>query len=98
MFWMRHIQPFSYDDQKHPLVHLGLTNQSEPSMSAYLRKCVEYYEINRGGAVNQHLILERLERIEKMLRAGVVVGGGESAPDDDALTDEILDQALEQLE
>lgn len=92
------IIPFSYDTEKHQIVHMGVKNHKEPSTAAYIRKCIEFYEINRGGAVNQHLILERLERIEKMLRAGVVVGSGETAPDEDALTDEILDQALEQLE
>lgn len=89
---------FSFDTDKHSLVHIGLTNHTEPSTSAYLRKCVEFYEMNRGGAVNQHLILERLERIEKMLRGGQVVSAQSDQPDDDALTDEILDQALEQLE
>jgi len=89
---------FSYDPARHSLVHLGLTNHHEPSTSAYIRKCIEFYEMNRGGAVNQHLILERLERIEKMLRGGLVVSA-EAAPDDnEAITDEILDEALEQLE
>jgi len=89
---------FSYDPARHSLVHLGLTNHHEPSTSAYIRKCIEFYEMNRGGAVNQHLILERLERIEKMLRGGLVVSA-EAAPDNnEAITDEILDEALEQLE
>jgi len=88
---------FSYDDKKHSLVHLGLTNHHEASASAYIRKCIEFYEMNRGGAVNQHLILERLERIERMLRGGVVVNG-EAQAEADTTADEILDEALEQLE
>lgn len=88
---------FSYDQEKHSLVHIGLENHKEPSASAYIRKCIEFYEMNRGGAVNQHLILERLERIERMLRGGVVING-EASTAVDTTADEILDEALEQLE
>lgn len=84
-----------YDTDRHTLVHLGLSNHSEDSDAAYLRKCVEFYEMNKGGTTNQQLILERLQRIENMLKNGVVVG--EAAPDDTS-TDEMFDDLLAQLE
>jgi hypothetical protein len=85
----------SYDDGRHEIVHLGLTNHTEPSDSAYIRKCIEFYEINKGGAVNQNLILERLNRIEAMLKNGVVTTPDQDFADAD--TDDIFDDALEQL-
>lgn len=88
----------SYDSDKHPLVHLGLTNHSEPSDSAYMRKCIEFFEMNKGGAVNQQLILERLARIELMLKNGVVLSGGNSSQDATDGSDEIFDSMLDQLE
>jgi hypothetical protein len=86
----------SYDTEKHTLVHLGLTNHNEPSDSAYMRKCIEFFEMNKGGAVNQQLILERLARIELMLKNGAAPVQSAPAVDDD--TDDIFDEALEQLE
>lgn len=87
----------SYDDGRHKIVHLGLTNHTEPSDSAYIRKCIEFYEINKGGAVNQSLILERLNRIEAMLKSGVVAAPGQVFDDGDD-TDDIFDDAIAQLE
>lgn len=84
-----------YDDQKHSVVHLGITNHSDDSDAAYLRKCVEFYELNKGGLTNQQLILERLQRIENMLKSGVVVG--ETNPTPDSTQDDIFDDLLEQL-
>ncbi len=86
----------SYDDEKHQIVHLGLTNHGEPSDSAYMRKCIEFYELNKGGAINQGLILERLNRIEALLKSGVVTTPDRDTGLDD--TDDIFDDALEQLE
>ncbi len=89
----------SYDTEKHSVVHLGLSNHNEPSDSAYIRKCIEFFEMNKGGAINQHLILERLARIETMLKNGVTaVTGSNGDGDDQAYTDDIFDEALEQLE
>jgi hypothetical protein len=84
-----------YDDQKHSIVHLGLANHSEDSDAAYLRKCVEFFEMNKGGLTNQQLILERLQRIENMLKSGVTVG---DAALPDTSTDEMFDDLLAQLE
>jgi hypothetical protein len=86
----------SYDTEKHALVHLGLTNHNEPSDSAYMRKCIEFFEMNKGGAVNQQLILERLARIELMLKNGTCISAAPAATADDD-TDDIFDEALEQL-
>lgn len=83
-----------YDDQKHSVVHLGITNHGDDSDAAYLRKCVEFYELNKGGLTNQQLILERLQRIENMLKSGVV---GETTPTPDSAQDDIFDDLLEQL-
>jgi hypothetical protein len=83
-----------YDDQKHTIVHLGLANHSEDSDAAYLRKCVEFYEMNKGGLTNQQLILERLQRIENMLKNGVVMS---EAIQEDNNSDEIFDNLLDQL-
>lgn len=83
-----------WDDQKHPTVHLGMNNHEGESDAAYLRKCVEFYEMNKSGTYQQ-AILERLASIERMLKSGVVVD--EPAPDD-THTDEIFDNLLEQLE
>lgn len=86
-----------WDDQKHTAVHLGMSNHEGESDAAYLRKCVEFYEMNKGGTVQQ-LILERLAAIERTLKQGVAIAsdGNSQVPDD--FTDEIFDEALEQLE
>jgi hypothetical protein len=89
----------SYDDEKHTLVHLGLANHEEDSNSDYMRKCIEFYEMNKGGVVNQAQILERLARIEAMLKTGVVTVAGDDGRDTaEDYTDEIFDEALEQLD
>lgn len=82
-----------WDDEKHMTVHLGMSNHEGESDTAYLRKCVEFYEMNKS--TNQQLILQRLASIERMLKEGVKV---DDQPVDDALADEIFDEALEQLE
>ena len=95
---MSHIRiNLSYDDEKHPLVHLGLKNHKEPSDSAYMRKCIEFYELNKGGAINSQLVLEHLLEIRRMLQQGVVVASGD-VEQTDAKNDQILDDLLEQLE
>lgn len=86
----------SYDDEKHSVVHLGLKNHGEDSDSAYLRKCVEFFEMNKAGSTDQQLILEHLQIIRRMLQNGVVVGEGGAPPDPQG--DEILDDLLEQME
>jgi len=94
---MIHRANIVWDDQKHPAVHLGMTNHEGETDAAYLRKCVEFYEANKGGAGNQQLILERLSSIENMLRRGVAVGAEPHPPPDDE-TDNIFDDLLEQME
>jgi hypothetical protein len=86
---------FSYDDERHTTVHLGLANHGDDSHSDYVRKCIEFYELNKSGATNQQLILERLQRIESMLKNGVTIGEGESTSPQG---DDILDELLEQME
>lgn len=83
----------SYDDEKHSIVHLGLQNHSDDSDSAYLRKCIEFFELNKSGT-NQQLILERLATIERMLKKGVVPidQPTENDPDNDDLFDDLLEQ------
>lgn len=88
----------SYDDEKHSTVHLGILNHSEDSDSAYLRKCVEFFELNKGGVINQHLILDRLTRIESLLKNGVTITSDVTDQDSEAQSYEILDELLEQLE
>lgn len=83
-----------WDDEKHTIVHLGMANHSEDSDAAYLRKCVEFFEMNKGGTTNQQIILERLTRIENMLKGGVIV----ETKQDDISTDEIFDDLLAQLD
>jgi hypothetical protein len=88
----------SYDSEKHSTVHLGLLNHGEDSDSAYLRKCVEFFELNKGGVTNQQLIIERLTRIESLLKNGVTISGDVTDRDDETQSYEILDDLLEQLE
>lgn len=83
-----------WDDQRDTTVHLGMTNH-DGSDAAYLRKCVEFYEMNKAGATGMQQILERLTRLEQMLKRGVVVGGQSDASSD---TDDIFDDLLEQIE
>lgn len=90
-----HKASITWDNQKHAAVHLGMTNHGE-SDAAYLRKCVEFYEMNKGSATNQQIILERLTSIERMLKRGVVVGDNNSAPENK--NDELFDNLLSQLE
>lgn len=85
-----------WDDQKHSTVHLGMTNHDE-SDAAYLRKCVEFYEINKAGATGMQLVLERLTRLEQLLKRGVVIGAGDDPAHDDH-TNDIFDELLEQME
>lgn len=91
---MIHRANIVWDDKNHSIVHLGMSNHDGETDAAYLRKCVEFYELNKGGT-NQQLILERLARIENILRNGVIIS--DSAPAD-SHTDEIFDDLLEQLE
>lgn len=84
-----------WDEHHHPTVHLGMTNHAGESDAAYLRKCVEFYELNKGGAGNQQLILERLARIEAMLKRGVAPLPADDQPD--AAQEEIFDDLLEQF-
>jgi hypothetical protein len=83
----------SYDDERHTLVALGLANHAEDSHSAYIRKAIEFYELNKGSAVSSPLILERLAAIERLLRNGVALATTDQ-PDDtnDALFDDLLEQ------
>jgi len=83
-----------WDEKKHPTVHIGMTNHEGETDAAYLRKCVEFYELNKSGATNQQQILERLTRIETMLKRGV---NPLDDPPDDTATEEIFDDSLEQL-
>lgn len=85
----------TWDDQKDTTVHLGMNNHTE-THAAYLRKCVEFYEMNKAGT-NQQLILERLASIERMLKNGVVIGG-QPDTDHDQQTDDIFDDLLGQME
>jgi hypothetical protein len=86
----------SYDDEKHVTVHLGLINHAEDSDSAYLRKCVEFFEMNKGEITHQQTVLDRLQRIENILKSGAVVGRDEQAVE--LRGGEILDDLLEQME
>jgi hypothetical protein len=88
----------SYDDEKHTTVHLGISNHDEDNVSTYLRKCVEFFELNKGGVTNQQLILDRLNRIETMLKNGVSLIGDVTGQADETQSDQILDDLLEQLE
>lgn len=98
---MSHIRRVNlcYHPNKHSVVHLALANHTESSDAAYLRKCIEFYELHQGGGTGQRHIIERLDRIEALLRNGVALavppGQGDTAGD---ITDDILDEALEQLE
>lgn len=85
-----------WDARQHPTVHLGMTNHEGESDAAYLRKTVEFYELNKGGATNQQKILEELVAIKTMLRRGVSVASSPATPDA-GQADEILDELLEQL-
>lgn len=85
-----------WDDEKHITVHLGMSNHDEPD-AAYLRKCVEFYEMNKAGTTGQQLILEHLQAIRRMLQNGVMIGAGEDTPPDPQ-SDEIMDDLLEQIE
>lgn len=82
----------SYDDERHTVVALGLANHSEDTDAAYIRKCIEFYELNKGGAVNQSLILDRLAAIERLLKNGAAVYTAEASPDNDKIFDELLEQ------
>jgi hypothetical protein len=87
-----------WDSDKHSIVHLAMTNKNQYD-AAFLRTCVEFYQMSQAGANVQQLVLERLARIENMLRSGVVM----AAPDDVSIdgndqTDEIFDDLLEQIE
>ena len=86
---------FCYDEEKDSLVYLGIQNHHEASTSAYLRKCVEFYEMNKSGAVSSQLILENLLEIKKLLKGGAVVVATEETADDQA--NQIFDSLLEQL-
>jgi hypothetical protein len=83
----------SYDDERHTVVSLGLANHAEDTDSAYIRKAIEFYELNKGSAVSSPLILERLATIERLLRNGVTLVTTDQ-PDDtnDALFDNLLEQ------
>lgn len=91
---MNHRANIVWNEQSHPTVHLGMTNHEGETDAAYLRKCVEFYELNKNGATNQQLILERLTRIETMLKRGVApIANNEP----DTTTEEIFDDLLEQF-
>ena len=90
-----HKSTIVWDDQRDTTVHLGMTNHTE-SDAAYLRKCVEFYEMNKAGAGGLQQVLERLGRLEHLLKRGVVIGAGDDpAPEDN---DDIFDEMLEQME
>ena len=95
---MIHRANIVWDEQRNSTVHLGMTNHEGESDAAYLRKCVEFYELNKGGATNQQLILERLARIETMLKNGLVLNPDGQPQADDDQNDEIFDDLLGQLE
>lgn len=86
-----------WDDEKHHIVHLAMTNKDVGDAS-FLRACIEFYEMSQAGANVQQLILERLAKIENMLKSGVVINGDGDKPVMDDQTDDIFDEVLEQIE
>jgi len=86
-----------WDSDKHPIVHLAMTNKGQTD-AAFLRTCVEFYQMSQAGANVQQLVLERLASIENMLRSGVMVGASDISIDGDDKTDDIFDGLLEQME
>lgn len=87
-----------WDEDKHPIVHLAMTNKDDVSDAAFLRTCVEFYQMSQAGANVQQLVLERLARIESILKSGIAVGGEPDPPPPDDKTDDIFDEVLEQIE
>lgn len=82
----------TWDDQKHTVVHLGMSNHEGETDAAYLRKCVEFYEAN-GGTLQ--LILQEITALRRMIKRGAVVAADDDPADDN---DEIFDDLLEQFE
>jgi hypothetical protein len=91
-----------WDNEKHPIVHLAMTNKDMGvGDAAFLRSCVEFYQMSQAGANVQQLILERLANIEAMLKNGIVISGDGSpqpAGAGEDRTDDIFDDVLEQIE
>jgi hypothetical protein len=82
-----------WDDQRHNVVDFGLKHHAEANASAYIRKCIEFYEMNKANT-SQSAILENLLEIKRMLLNGAVIATGQQPEDDN---DELFDDLLEQM-
>lgn len=86
---------FSVDPNKHNIIYEGIEKAKENgNLSRYIRECILKFESKKIKEDQFYLILEKLEKLEKILSCGISINNEESKDEiaDQGVIDDILGQ------